>query len=262
MSKRFFIEFSFRGTNYHGWQIQPNALSLQEIMEKSLSDLLREGIKLTGAGRTDTGVHASYFVAHFDTMELADPDQLVRKLNRYLDNHISVFRIIEADADAHARFSALNRTYKYVIFRKKQPFLDDLGYLYQGKLDIDRMNEASEIIKQTEDFSSFAKMHSNNKTNRCRIIDSYWEEKEKNLVFTIRADRFLRNMVRSITGTILDVGKAKLDLSEFRKIITSGVNQKASASAPAKGLYLSDIEYPEEYNLQNPAKNSFLPFNW
>lgn len=259
-AKRYFIEFAFRGTEFHGWQVQPNAVTVQEVMEKVISDILRTTISLTGAGRTDTGVHASYYVAHFDCDIPLKPEKLSFKLNGYLNKDITILRILEAPPEAHARFDAISRTYKYLVLLKKHSFLYPYALLFQKDLDLERMNEASGIIRQTEDFSSFAKLHSDNKTNICSISRAFWEEKEDTLVFTITADRFLRNMVRSLTGTILDVGKKKISLDEFRDIIKSRDNQKASASAPAQGLFLWDIEYPGHYGLVNPGKENFLPF--
>lgn len=259
-SKRYFIEFAFRGMEFHGWQVQPNAVTVQEVMEKAISDILRTTISLTGAGRTDTGVHASYFVAHFDCDIPFKPDKLSFKLNGYLGKDITIFRILEAPPEAHARFDAISRSYKYLVLRKKHSFLHEYSFLYQREPDLGRMNEAADIIKRTEDFSSFAKLHSDNKTNICTISKALWEEKDNYLVFTITADRFLRNMVRSISATILDVGKKKITLDEFRDIIHSRNNQMASASAPAQGLFLWDIEYPGHYGLVNPGKENFLPF--
>jgi tRNA pseudouridine38-40 synthase len=259
-AKRYFIEFAFRGTEFHGWQVQPNAVTVQEVMEQAMSDILRTAISLTGAGRTDTGVHARYFVAHFDCKTSFNPDKLSFKLNGYLNKDITILRILEAPPEAHVRFDAISRTYKYLVLRKKHSFLHPYALLLQNDLDMERMNEASGIIKQTKDFSSFAKLHSDNKTNICSISQAYWEEKEDYLVFTITADRFLRNMVRSITGTLLDVGKKKISLDEFRDIIESHDNQKASASATAQGLFLWNIEYPARYRLVNHGKENFLPF--
>ncbi len=262
MSNRFFIEFSFLGTDYHGWQIQPDAISVQEIMEKALSNLLREKINLTGAGRTDAGVHASYFVAHFESSCMSDPRFIVQKLNRYLHSSIAVFRIIPVYENFHARFDAISRTYKYVISRHKQPFLDKLCYYYHKDLDLDAMDRASKILINTEDFTSFAKLHGGNKTNICNISLAKWLSFDGWIIFTVKADRFLRNMVRSLTGTLMDVGKGKMGVREFKEIIEAGNNQMASASAPAHALFLFDIEYPDEYGLKNPVLKSSLPFSW
>jgi len=185
-SKRYFIEFAFRGTDFHGWQIQPNAATVQEVMEQAMSDILRTAISLTGAGRTDTGVHARYFVAHFDCKTSFNPDKLCFKLNAYLNKDITILRILEAPPEAHARFDAISRTYKYLVLRKKQSFLHDYAFILQTELDIDRMNEAARIIQQTKDFSSFAKLHSDNKTNICDVTRALWEEKDgykKEVVF-------------------------------------------------------------------------------
>jgi tRNA pseudouridine38-40 synthase len=235
---------------------------VQETIEKAISNLLTEKTNLTGAGRTDTGVHASYFVAHFDCTELKDPKLLLNKLNRYLGSSILIFNIKSAENSHHARFDAISRTYKYVLSKNKQPFLDNLSYHYHRKLDLKALNEASSILLGTRDFSSFAKLHGGNKTNLCLVSIAEWSESGDYLIFTIKADRFLRNMVRSVTGTLLDVGKLKIDVAEFQKIIDSKNNQNASASAPPQALYLFDIEYPVEYGLVNPVLQSEFPFTW
>ncbi len=260
MTKRYFIELAFSGSRFHGWQIQPDAISVQQYLEESLSTILRETIHLTGAGRTDAGVHASYFVAHFDSGNISKSSSLLEKLNLYLSKDLSVLGIREASPLSHARYDAISRTYKYIISRKKQAFLDPLGFPYYGKLNMEAMEIATVMIQKTNDFTSFAKLHSDNKTNICKIFKAGWEEKNGFLVFTIQADRFLRNMIRALTGTLLDVGKEKINPEEFREIILSLNNQNASASAPAKGLYLCDIEYPESFGLTNPGKENLLPF--
>lgn len=260
MKKRYFIELSFMGSRYHGWQIQTNALTLQQVIEEALSNLLKENISITGAGRTDTGVHASYFVAHFDSESLSDASGLKKKLNRYLHRDILVYNISGTNPDAHARYDAVSRTYKYVILRKRHPFLNAHAHFFHGHLDLDAMRKATSMIMNTSDFSSFAKLHSDNKTNVCKIYKAEWVEVDNFLVFIIEADRFLRNMVRALTGTIMDVGKEKISPDDFHMIIESRNNQRASASAPATGLYLFDISYPGCFRLNNPVKNNFLPF--
>lgn len=260
MKKRYFIELSFMGSSFHGWQIQPNAITLQQVIEEALSNLLREKISVTGAGRTDTGVHASYYVAHFDSANISDTVWLLNKLNRYLHNDIKVYNIIETQSDAHARYDASSRTYKYLILRKKQPFLNEHAHYLHSHLNLDALQMATGMVADTRNFSSFAKLHSDNKTNICKIYRAEWKELNDFLIFIIEADRFLRNMVRALTGTLLDVGKEKISLKDFNKIIESHNNQKASASAPAKGLYLFDINYPEKFGLNNPVKDNFLPF--
>lgn len=258
--KRYIIELAYSGKNYHGWQNQPNAITVQEVLEKAISTILGTDISLTGAGRTDSGVHASYFVAHFDCESHFNCGKLTHKLNRYLKKDISVFTVKETSGEFHARFEAVSRTYKYVISKKKSVFLPELAMLYTGDLDLQKMNAASSIILNTSDFTSFAKLHSDNKTSVCEIKNIGWESRGDIIVFTITADRFLRNMVRSITATLLEIGKSKLSLAELEEIINSKDNQKTPMSAPAHGLYLFDIQYPETYKLKNPVGESEFPF--
>jgi tRNA pseudouridine38-40 synthase len=243
---RYFIFISYKGTSYHGWQLQPNSVTIQKILDEALSRLLGEEILTTGAGRTDTGVHALYFCAHFDshTGNLESSKDLVFKLNRYLPKDISVSAIRGVTPDAHARFSAISRTYKYYITRVKDPFREESAWFIHGNLNIAKMNEACRILIEYDDFTSFSKLHSNNKTNICRIYDARWQEAENILEFTIKADRFLRNMVRAIVGTMAEVGSGKISNSEFINIILQKDRCRAKKSAPAKGLFLTYIEYP------------------
>lgn len=247
MIQRYFLQLSYRGTSYHGWQVQPNAVSVQEVIERALSTLLREDIRVVGAGRTDTGVHASFFVLHFDTSKgNIDAEPLVYKLNRFLPHDIAVQKLWKVKNDAHARFDAISRTYQYIISVKKNPFLTDLNYTYTGYLDVDKMNQAAKVLFEFDDFTSFSRLHTDVKTNICKIFQAEWRKKESKLVFEIKADRFLRNMVRAIVGTLLEVGKGKLTIAEFRNIIVAKDRGAAGASAPAQGLFLVNIEYPEE----------------
>lgn len=244
--KRYFIQLSYKGTNYHGWQIQPNAISVQEVLEKTLSTVLRQKVEVVGAGRTDTGVHGSFFVLHFDVNEeLGNPENLVYKLNSLLPTDIAIQKIWPVANNLHARFSAVSRTYKYYISTRKNPFKADTSFKYLLPLDIDKMNEAARILAEYEDFTSFSRLHTDVKTNNCKILWAEWEVVNTQLIFTIKADRFLRNMVRAIVGTLLEVGKGKLSLNDFRKIIEAKDRGAAGASAPAKGLFLVDVEYPE-----------------
>jgi tRNA pseudouridine38-40 synthase len=244
---RYFIFISYKGTSYHGWQVQPNGITVQRILDEALSVILNEKISTTGAGRTDTGVHAMFFCAHFDSAEadLQNKKNLVYRLNRYLPKDISVTRIRKVKEDANARFSAISRTYKYYIARKKDPFSDGSSWFIHGKMDIDSMNRAASLLLKYTDFTSFSKLHTDVRTNNCRIDEAYWNEIGDMLVFTIRADRFLRNMVRAIVGTMADIGMGKKNLDQFIRIIESRDRGKAGKSAPAKGLFLTDIEYPE-----------------
>ncbi len=247
MLQRYFLQLSYKGTNYHGWQIQPNAISVQEVIENALTTILREKIAVVGAGRTDSGVHASYFVLHFDFPDSEiDTQKLVHKLNSFLSPDIAVQKIWKVDNETHARFSALSRTYKYFISTKKNPFKTEITYKYLLPLDISKMNKAVKVLFDFEDFTSFSRLHTDVKTNNCKIYLAEWKEENNQLVFTIKADRFLRNMVRAIVGTLLEVGQGKLSVDDFRKIIESKDRGAAGASAPAQGLFLVDIEYPEE----------------
>lgn len=247
MKQRYFMLLSYKGTNYHGWQIQPNAVSVQQVLENALSTVLREEIAVTGAGRTDAGVHASFFVLHFDATEVISSfENLVYKLNSLLPFDIAVQRIWPVADDLHARFSAISRTYKYYISTKKNPFKAETSFKYLLPLDIDKMNDAAQMLSDYEDFTSFSRLHTDVKTNTCKILWAEWEALNTQLVFTIKADRFLRNMVRAIVGTLLEVGKGKLTLNDFRKIIEAKDRAAAGASAPAKGLFLVNVEYPGE----------------
>lgn len=241
---RYFIELSYRGTSYCGWQRQPNALTVQEVIEKSLSTLLREPITIVGAGRTDTGVHASYYVAHFNY----DDDISLKKdfkyhLNCHLPDDITIHNIKQVADNANARFDARQREYRYYILVEKNSFNKEFTWQYRTNLDEQKMNDAAALLLTHSDFATFSKLGSDNKTTLCKISHAQWERDGSSLIFTIRADRFLRNMVRSIVGTLVDVGRGKLSVEEFGEIMRSGDRSKASASAPAQGLFLSNISY-------------------
>lgn len=237
---------SYDGTRYHGWQVQQNARTVQEEVEKVLSLVTREKIEVTGAGRTDTGVHARYYMAHFDT-EVADlsGDTLVFKLNCLLPHDIAVQRIFQVRPDAHARFDAIYREYQYFLNRTKDPFTHAFSVRENREPDVAKMNEAARLLLETRDFTSFSKLGSDVKTNNCTVTKAYWERTGDQLVFTIRADRFLRNMVRAIVGTLVEVGLGKMTLGEFRAVIDKKDRCSAGASMAAKGLFLVDIGYPE-----------------
>ena len=254
LDRRFFIELSFKGTNYHGWQIQPNALTIQQLLEESLQLLLNEKIRLTGSGRTDTGVHAGYFVAHFNSAspELEAPREIVRKLNHILPEDIAIFSIFPVRDKDHSRFSALSRTYKYYISRQKNPFRQDTSFFIGTELDVNAMNSAAGELFKNSDFTSFCRSNTNVRTHICKIRHASWEEREGMLVFTVQADRFLRNMVRAVVGTILEVGYGKLSVEDFIRIIEAKDRRRAGTTAPAKGLILTGIEYPPEIFLQKP----------
>ena len=243
---RYFLELRYNGAAYCGWQRQPDMPSVQQTLERALTTLLREKIEVTGAGRTDTGVNASYYVAHFDCEEpVPDPAQVVYKLNFLLPGDIAVGSMTPVGADAHARFAAREREYRYYIEPRKNPFTRDATWQYYVPLDMERMNEAAASLLEYDDFTSFAKLNSNNKTNICRIMHAAWTADERGvLCFTIRADRFLRNMVRSLVGTLVDVGRGRYTPDGFREIDGSRDLSRSSGGAPAQGLFLSDVVYP------------------
>ncbi len=245
---RYFIFISYRGTSYHGWQIQPNSVTVQKILDNALSVVLNENISTIGAGRTDTGVHALMFCAHFDSKntDLISFKNLIYKLNSYLPGDISVTSIKKVVPDANARFSAISRTYNYHISRLKDPFSENDCWHINFDLDIDKMNKACDFLKGNSDFTSFCKLHSDNKTNICQVYEANWIENNNRLIFKIKADRFLRNMVRAIVGTMVEIGTGKINTAEFAEVITAKDRGRAGKSAPAKGLFLTDIEYPEE----------------
>lgn len=241
---RYFIRFSYFGKAYHGWQTQPNAITVQQVLEKGLTTLLRTEISLVGAGRTDAGVHAREMFAHFEG-ENIDGSTLTQRLNNYLPSDIVVYSIIKVKPDSHARFDAIARTYEYWISQEKNPFYFDHAHFVWSKLDIAAMNTAASILKEYEDFECFSKSNTDVKTFLCKIEKAVWEVKDDKLVFTITANRFLRNMVRAIVGTLLEIGLGKNTAEGIRAIVESKNRGKAGASVPAKGLYLTKIQYPE-----------------
>jgi len=245
---RYFIFISYKGTSYHGWQVQPGSVTVQKTLDEALSTILNEKISTIGAGRTDTGVHALLFCAHFESAlsDLAGRKNLIFRLNRFLPKDISVSRIVKVREDAHARFSAVSRTYRYYISRDKDPFREDFLWYVHGDIDISIMNKACKLLLKHTDFTSFSRLHSGAKTNLCKIFFASWEKENNKLIFTIKADRFLRNMVRAIAGSMVDTGMGKTSLLEFEEIIKARDRGKAGKSAPAKGLFLEDIEYPRE----------------
>lgn len=247
MKKRYFIYLSYKGTAYHGWQIQPNGLSVQEVLTKSLYTVFRTETEITGAGRTDSGVHARLMVAHFDTnKEIESLTGLTVKLNSILPKDIAVSKIVEVKPDAHARFDAISRKYEYHIVTSKNVFKSEYAARFNEHLDFEAMNQAAAILKEYSDFTSFSKLHTDVKTNNCIIHQASWTQNEGEWIFTIEADRFLRNMVRAIVGTLLEVGRAKMTIELFREIIEAKNRCKAGTSVPAQGLYLVDVQYPED----------------
>jgi tRNA pseudouridine38-40 synthase len=241
---RYFVWFSYDGTAYHGWQIQPNGNSVQEELQRALSTLLREEISVTGAGRTDAGVHARQMVAHFDFSEAIDLEQLAYKLNRILPCDIAVDRVELVDDDMHARFSATSRTYHYYIHTKKDPFSRPYSTELHYELDFDKMNEAGRILMTYDDFGAFCKSHSDVKTTLCRVTKAEWvQTSETSWYFEITANRFLRNMVRAVVGTLIDVGRGRLTLDDSRKVIEGKRRTEAGESMPANALFLENIRY-------------------
>ena len=243
---RYFIAISYNGKAYHGWQIQPNAITVQEVLEQALSTLLSETLAVVGAGRTDAGVHATELIAHFDTDATFDVNQLVFKLNSFLPQDISITKIYKVKSDAHARFDAVSRTYLYRVALKKNVFTYDNTYAIRQVLDVDRMNAACKILFEYKDFQCFSKSQTDVKTYYCDIMHAAWVLEGDELHFTIKANRFLRNMVRAIVGTMVNIGLGKMDVDDLHTVIQSKSRSEAGFSVPAYGLYLTQIEYPED----------------
>ena len=238
---------AYDGTSYHGWQVQPNGVSVQECLTKALSTLLRQPTEVVGAGRTDAGVHARLMVAHFDSSQALNEVFMADKLSRLLPPDISVYRLRAVRPDAHARFDATSRTYRYYVTTAKMPFERQYRCRLFSMPDFNRMNEAAQTLFDYTDFTSFSKLHTDVKTNNCRIMQARWERlDEVTWVFTIQADRFLRNMVRAVVGTLLEVGRGKLSVEGFRKVIEQKDRCRAGTSVPGCALFLEDITYPEE----------------
>ena len=241
---RYFITLSYDGTRYHGWQIQPNGNSVQQELQQALSILLRKPVEVVGAGRTDTGVHAKMMVAHFDWEEPLDGKQLSYKLNKLLPQDIAVQEVRQVAEDMHARFSATSRTYHYYIHTRKDPFLQAYSWQIPFALDFDKMNEAAKVLLEYKDFTSFSKVNTDTKTNLCDMKEAYWEEVTAGQWrFTITANRFLRNMVRAIVGTLVEVGRGRISIEEMRQIIEAKDRCQAGESVPGKALFLVDIKY-------------------
>lgn len=241
---RYFIELQYDGAAYFGWQRQPDTATVQGTIEAKLSMLRGTPTEIVGAGRTDTGVNASFYTAHFDSDTTVDCQQLAYKLNKVLPADIAIIRIYEVEETKHARFDARQREYTYFLTPHKSPFRRYSAWHFTADIDVERMNEAAAKLLEHDDFTSFAKLNSNNKTNICHITHAEWiVEADGTLRFTIRADRFLRNMVRAIVGTLVDVGRGKYSIAEFEDIIVSRDLSRSSAGAPACGLFLSDVRY-------------------
>lgn len=243
---RYFIYLSYDGSNYHGWQIQPNAATVQETLEKALTLLMRQPVEITGAGRTDTGVNASTMVAHADFPGEIDCKQTVYRLNRMLPPDIAIHSIKPVTETAHARFDALSRRYRYHISTAKNPFTRRYSCRVTGELDFEAMNSAAATLPEYTDFTSFSKLHTDTKTNNCKVTKAQWvQTSASEWYFEIEADRFLRNMVRAIVGTLLMVGRGKISVEGFREIIEKKQRSEAGDSALAQALFLEEVKYPE-----------------
>lgn len=241
---RYFVELAYKGTNYHGWQSQPDTdKTVQGVLEQKLSMVLRTPTKIVGAGRTDAGVHARQQLAHFDYEGILDTIKIAYNLNACLPADIAIKKVILVQEDAHARFDARRRTYEYHIHKQKDPFLQESSFQYLYRLDVAKMNEAANLLFDYSDFECFSKVKTDVGTFICRIFEARWTETDHNLMFTISADRFLRNMVRAIVGTLIDVGLGKIAIDDVKKIIESKNRNNAGFSVPAHGLYLTKVEY-------------------
>lgn len=261
MTQRYFIWFAYDGTRYHGWQVQPNGNSVQAELEKALSTLLRTTVLTTGAGRTDAGVHATKMVAHFDFDTPVDCEHLAYKLNRLLPRDIAVERVAQVPADMHARFSAVSRTYHYYIHTAKNPFCRNFSCEMHYDLDFEAMNQAAALLLQVDDFASFCKSHADVKTTLCNVTKAQWEKVgEEQWRFVISANRFLRNMVRAVVGTLIDVGRGRISVDDFRQIVESRKRTSAGESMPGYALYLVDVRYPFDVDGEAmPVIPTFVP---
>lgn len=240
---RYFIELSYNGKNYHGWQIQPDAISVQEKLNNAVSTIFQQNIEVVGAGRTDTGVHASQMFAHFDIDEKIEGD-ITHKLNSILPEDITVYKVFLVSDEKHARFDAVSRSYEYKIWLGRNPFLLDFSWqIHSQKLDVLKMNEAAKLLLEYENFQTFSKVKTEVYTFNCTVTEAFWKQENNLLIFYISANRFLRNMVRAIVGTLVDVGLGKISVNNFRQIIESKNRSNAGLSVPAKGLFLTKIKY-------------------
>ncbi len=243
---RYFIEFSYKGTNYSGWQKQNNAISVQQKLDEALTLILRETIETVGSSRTDTGVHAEQQYAHFDTNQpVKDCEVLTYRLNSLLPFDIAVHRVFAVEDTAHSRFDANYRRYEYRIVKRKNPFLHNESHIFHKPLNIQLMNEAALLLFKYKNFESFSKMHTQVNNFLCEITEAEWFEKDGILIFSVKSNRFLRGMVRALVGTLLEVGTGKKTIADFEKIIQAQDRSKAGAQAPAEGLFLVEVGYPE-----------------
>lgn len=244
---RYFLKLAYLGTNFHGWQIQPNAYTVQEHLNKQLSTILREDINVVAAGRTDTGVHAKEMFVHFDWIsEIEDSALVINRLNKMLGREVVVYEMAKVKPDAHCRFDAVERSYEYRINRILDPFTNHLATTILYPLNLEDMQLASQVLIGRRDYSSFSKSNTQTKTNICDIREAFWETNEGQWIFHIRADRFLRNMVRAIVGSLLEVGKGKMTIKDFQEMIAAKDRRLAGESVPAQGLFLNRVTYPED----------------
>lgn len=243
---RYFLRLAYFGKSFHGWQVQPNATTVQEVLNKRLSTLAQEQINVVGAGRTDTGVHAKEMFAHFDTAtEIEQPDLFLNRLNKMVGADIAVYDVQPVNERAHARFDAVRRSYEYHITRQKDPFLRDFAAYLRYPLDLEKMQQASNCLIGEHDFSSFSKSNTQTHTNFCKVEEANWHAHGHKLIFKISANRFLRNMVRAIVGSLLEVGRGRMSFSDFEKMIAAKDRRLAGESVPAQGLYLTEVSYPK-----------------
>ena len=240
---RYFIELSYKGTKYHGWQIQPDANSVQQEINKAISTILQEEITIVGAGRTDAGVHAVQMFAHFDSnKELTNA--FAFKFNAILPNDIVIYSLNKVDKEKHARFDAVSRSYEYKVWLGRNPFMLETAWqLHQQELNLEKMNKAASILLEYDDFESFSKVKTDVRTFNCTVTKAFWKQNGKELTFYISANRFLRNMVRAIVGTLIEVGLEKKSVDDFRKVIESKKRSEAGLSVPAHGLFLTAVMY-------------------
>ena len=247
---RYFFTIAYKGTNYHGWQKQPNAIGVQQIVEDVFSTILNQKSEIVGSGRTDSGVHATAQVFQFDfTGEQKDAEQLLYKANKMLPKDVALKHVWQVKDEAHARFDATSRAYQYHIVTEKNPFAIDQAYFFTYDLAIDKMNLAAVKLLNYQDFESFSKVKTDVFTFNCDIIEAFWKQEPESLVFHIKANRFLRGMVRAIVGTLLDVGQNKISIEEFENIIKAKDRNSAGRAVPANGLFLTEVQYPKDIYL-------------
>lgn len=248
---RYFLDIAYRGSSFHGWQVQPNAHTVQEVVNEALSTILREPISCMGSGRTDTGVHALQQIAHFDIDRQLQPSEIKFKLNSILPKAISVQGVYPVIATANARFDATSRAYQYHIHRYKNPFLDGLSYYYSQELDVQAIEKALELIRTHTDFQAFSRVHTDVKHFNCQIFDCSWKETNEGYIFSVKANRFLRGMVRAMVGTLLLVGQNKLDVEGLKEVLASLNRSAAGRAVPPEGLYLCEVNYPDSIYLDS-----------